>query len=64
VVGASVTSLWKLVKRLRLLLRGACKVVVELAMSRVMENISIRKAPLSFVELAQKVWYPSCLKYL
>ena len=34
-VGAAVTSLWKIVKRLRLLLRGACEVVVELAISGV-----------------------------
>jgi hypothetical protein len=63
-VGVPVTSSWKIVKGPGLLLRGACKVVVELAISKVMENISIRKELLSFVELAQKVWYQSCLKYL
>ena len=47
VVGAPVTSSWKIVKRPGLLLRGACKVVVELAISGVEEKLAIRKGPLS-----------------
>ena len=42
-LGALMTSSWKIVKRPRLLLRGACEVVVELAISRVEENLAIRK---------------------
>jgi len=46
-VGAPVTSSWKIVKRPGLLLRGACEVVVELAISGVEEKLSIRKGSLS-----------------
>ena len=53
-VGATVTSSWKIVKRLELLLRGACEVVLELAISGVEEKLAIRKGPLSFVELARR----------
>ena len=42
-VGAPVTFSWKIVKRLGLLLRGACEVVVELAISGVEEKLTIRK---------------------
>lgn len=42
-VGAPVTSSWKIVKRPGLLLRGACEVVVELAISGVEEKLAIRK---------------------
>ena len=44
----------KIVKRPGLLLRGACEVVVELAISGVEEKLAIRKGPLSFVELARR----------
>jgi hypothetical protein len=44
-VGASVTSSWKIVKRLELSLRGSCVVVVELAVSRVEEKLTIRRDP-------------------
>ena len=53
-VGAPVTSSWKVVKRPGLLLRGACDVVLELAISGVEEKLAIRKGPLSFVELARR----------
>ena len=53
-VGVPVISSWKIVKRPGLLLRGACEVVVELAISGVEEKLAIRKRPLSFVELAQR----------
>ena len=39
----------KIVKRPGLLLRGACEVVVELAISGAEEKLTIRKGPLSFV---------------
>ena len=42
-LGAAVTSSWKIVKRLGLLLHGACEVVVELAISGVEEKLAIRK---------------------
>ena len=41
-VGVSVSSSWKFVKRPGLLLRGACEVVVELAISGV-EKEAIRE---------------------
>jgi hypothetical protein len=44
-VGASVTSLWKIVKRPGLPLRGNCEVVVELAISGVEEKLSVRRGP-------------------
>ena len=53
-VGAPVTSSWKIVKRPGILLRGACEVVVELAISGVEEKLALRKGPLSFVKLAQR----------
>ena len=53
-VGVPVTSSWKIVKRPGLLLRGACEVVVELAIFGVEEKLAIWKGPLSFVELAQR----------
>ena len=53
VVGASVTSSWKIVKRPGLLLRGACEVVVELAISGVEEKLTIRKGPI-FVKGSEK----------
>lgn len=45
-VGAAVFSSWKIVKRPGLLLRGACEVVVELAISGVEEKLAIRKGPI------------------
>jgi hypothetical protein len=42
-VGAAVTSLEKIVKRLRLLLRIACEVVVELDISGVEEKLALRR---------------------
>jgi hypothetical protein len=42
-VGAAVTSLEKIVKRLGLLLRIACEVVVELDISGVEEKLAIRR---------------------
>ena len=45
-VGTAVSSSWKIVKRPGLLLRGACEVVVELAISGVEEKLSIRKGPI------------------
>ena len=42
-VGSAVSFSWKIVKRPGLLLRGACEVVVELAISGVEEKLSIRK---------------------
>ena len=53
-VGVPVTSSWKIVKGPGLLLRGACEVVLELAISGVEEKLAIRKWPLSFVELARR----------
>jgi hypothetical protein len=44
-VGASVTSSWKIVKRPGLPLCGSCEVVVELAISRVEEKLTIRRGP-------------------
>jgi hypothetical protein len=52
VVGALVISSWRIVKRSKLLLRGACEVVVKFAISRVEEKLAISERPLSFVELA------------
>jgi hypothetical protein len=43
VVGASVTSSWKIVKRPGLPLRGSCEAVVELAISGVEEKLTIRR---------------------
>ena len=45
-VGATVSSSWKIVKRPGLLLRRACEVVVELAISGVEEKLAIRKGPI------------------
>ena len=42
-LGATVTSSWKIVKRPGILLRGACEVVVELAISGGEEKLAIRK---------------------
>ena len=42
-VGVPVTSSWKIVKGPGLLLRGACEVVVELAISGVEKKLAIRK---------------------
>jgi hypothetical protein len=42
-VGAAVTSLEKIVKRLGLLLRIACEVVVELDISGVEEKLAMRR---------------------
>ena len=53
-VGAPVISSSKIVKSPGLLLRGACEVVLELAISGVEEKLAIRKGPLSFVELARR----------
>jgi hypothetical protein len=44
-VGASVTSSWKIVKRLGLPLRGSCEVVVELAISEEEEKLTISRGP-------------------
>ena len=54
-VAITVTSSWKIVKRPGLLLRGACEVVLELAISGVEEKLTIRKWPLSFVGLARRI---------
>ena len=48
-VGVAVTSSWKFVKRPGLLLRGACEVVVELAISGVEEKASLKERALIFV---------------
>ena len=53
-VDVPVTSSWKIVKGPGLLLRGACEVVVELAISGVEEKLTIRKGPLSFMGLARR----------
>ena len=53
-VGVPVIPWWKIVKGPGLLLRGACDVVLELAISGVEEKLAIRKGPLSFVELARR----------
>jgi hypothetical protein len=44
-VGASMSSLWKIVKRPGLPLRGSCEVIVELAISGVEEKLTIRRGP-------------------
>jgi hypothetical protein len=44
-VGDSVTSLWEIVKRPELSLRGSYEVVVELAISGVEEKLTIRRGP-------------------
>ena len=66
-VGAPVISSRKIVKRPGLLLRGACEVVVELAISRVKEKLAIRKGPLSFMESAWRtreyILVSACLGY-
>jgi hypothetical protein len=43
-----------------LLLRGGCEVVVELAIFRVEENLTIKEKPLSFVVVACRKGEPSC----
>ena len=53
-VSVPVTSSWKIVKGPGLFLRGACDVVLELAISGVEEKLAIRKGPLSFVGLARR----------
>jgi hypothetical protein len=40
-IGATVTSSWKIMKRLGLSLCGICEVVVELAISGVEEKLTI-----------------------
>ncbi|KAK1646668.1 hypothetical protein QYE76_064473 [Lolium multiflorum] len=45
----------KIVKRPGLLLRGACEVVVELAISGAEEKLTIRKWPLSFVGVVRRI---------
>jgi hypothetical protein len=42
---ASVTSLWKIMKRPGLPLRESCEVVVELDISGVEEKLTIRRGP-------------------
>ena len=54
-VGAPVISSRKIVKRPGLLLRGACEVVVELAISGAEEKLTIRKGPLSFVGVVRRI---------
>jgi hypothetical protein len=44
-VGGSVTSSWKIVKRPELPLHGSCEVVVELAIYGVEEKLTIRRGP-------------------
>jgi hypothetical protein len=51
-----VSSLWKFVKRPELLLRGACEVVLEHAISGVVEKLTIRRSGYIFVSM--------CLGYL
>jgi hypothetical protein len=41
-----VSSSWKFVKRHRLLLHGACEVVLELAITGVEEKLAIRRSPI------------------
>ena len=53
-VSVPVTSSWKIVKGPGLLLRGACDVVLELAISGVEEKLAIRKGPISFVGLVRR----------
>ena len=55
VVGAPVISSRKIVKRPGLLLRAACEVVVELAISGAEEKLTIRKGPLSFVGVVRRI---------
>jgi hypothetical protein len=45
VVGASVTSSWKIVKRPGRPFHGSCEEVVELAISGVEEKLTIRRGP-------------------
>ncbi|KAK1677915.1 hypothetical protein QYE76_038763 [Lolium multiflorum] len=47
----------KIVKRPGLLLRGACEVVVELAISGAEEKLTIRKGPLSFVGVVRRIGF-------
>ncbi|KAK1613713.1 hypothetical protein QYE76_019230 [Lolium multiflorum] len=47
----------KIVKRPGLLLRGACEVVVELAISGAEEKLTIRKGPLSFVGVIRRIGF-------
>ena len=59
-VGVAVFSSWKIVKRPGILLRGACEVVVELAISGVEEKLAIRKGPIpSWDRLGEGVRNPS-----
>ena len=58
-VGVPVTSSWKIVKGPGLLLRGACEVVLELAISGVEEKVAIRKGP-----YPSWVWPDTCVRYL
>jgi hypothetical protein len=59
-----VSSSWKFVKRPMLLLRGACEVVLELAISGVEEKLNIIRSP-NFMKSSEKkvrfcsVWVPS-----
>ncbi|KAK1620903.1 hypothetical protein QYE76_026420 [Lolium multiflorum] len=54
-VGVPVISSWKIGKGPGLLLRGACEVVVELAISGAEEKLTIRKGPLSFVGVVRRI---------
>jgi hypothetical protein len=54
-VGALVIFTWKIVKRLELLLRGGCEVVVHLAITGVEEKLAIREISLSFVPLTWRI---------
>jgi hypothetical protein len=49
VVGAAMTSSFKIMKRHELLLHEACQMVVEFSISGVEDNLSIRRDP-NFVE--------------
>jgi hypothetical protein len=46
VVDVAVTSSWKLLKRHEILLCGSCEGVLELIISGVEENLTIRRGPI------------------
>ena len=58
-VGAPVISSWKIVKGPGLLLRGACEVVVELAISGVEEKLTIRKGAIPSWDRLEEEGEPS-----
>jgi hypothetical protein len=50
-----VFSSWKFVKRPRILLHGACEVILELAISGVEEKLAIRRSPIFMKGKEKKV---------